>query len=717
MADGLAGVTGIAAVEQALGGLIGAFAADDYHLSVTSFDDDVLRLAIDAGPAACAECLVPEPMMAGLVRSSLPADLSVASIRIRYPTHAAADGEADEMVGSVREFRALSLFSGAADLADGIPTLPVSAERRDRALAASGRPVGDVIGRFPDHEPFTVAELAEIALLAGCREDVMPVLIAAFEIMTDARFPIALFTSSRGSFFPYLIVNGPIRHELGINCRSNVFGPGFRPNATIGRAVRLGLARFAGAAMNADGPSALGTAYRFTCVVGEDEENSPWTPLHGDVGMAAQDSSVMVLAARQPGHVTHQLAINPAELASAFADELIVSHCFQGFDVELPAGGYAPKAILTIGEDHRGYFRDAGWDRARLKTHLHAVAERNEQWVRDGGYTLAAPFAPHRRANGAVSPYGTPDDFLVVSAGSGGGRSMIGSAVYGDIRRIVPVAAASAVASPAAGSPATIDDYDTLVARYMDAGATDGWPIIPPDAAGVAELVAATGRPATDEIGGAPWRPNPVTIGDAAINAYMAGCGPELMPLLAPMFEKLFGPESQAGLGGMAASTGGYNCWFVIHGPIAKQLGINSGNGLFGPGSNANVALGRAIRLAMMNPRRTEAEPRRPVVCRSGVQVRRRDRHRRGVVVGPARSRRPPRTGRVGLHPVVGLPHPADRERGSHDARTAAAVDCRRHDDGAELRLAVGAARPARTKCPTVPRAGCGRSTTGRSTS
>ncbi|HJQ18128.1 MAG TPA: hypothetical protein VJ859_14155, partial [Allosphingosinicella sp.] len=110
----------------------------------------------------------------------------------------------------------------------------------------------------------------------------------------------------------------------------------------------------------------------------------------------------------------------------------------------------------------------------------------------------------------------------------------------------------------------------------------------------------ASGRGATDVIGETVWRPAPITVQDIAINACMAGCLPEHMPLLTPMLETLFSREADAGMG-MAVSIGGFNCWFVVHGPIAKKLAINSGNGLFGPGAYANVALGRAVRLALMN--------------------------------------------------------------------------------------------------------------------
>src|SRR3546814_12210185 len=80
----------------------------------------------------------------------------------------------------------------------------------------------------------------------------------------------------------------------------------------------------------------------------------------------------------------------------------------------------------------------------------------------------------------------------------------------------------------------------------------------------------------------------------------MAGCTVEHMPLLCAIYEILFEPENE-GMGGMAASTMGYNAWVVIHGPIGRKLGLNHAGGLLGPGDRGNVAIGRAIRLGMMN--------------------------------------------------------------------------------------------------------------------
>src|SRR3546814_13082998 len=120
----------------------------------------------------------------------------------------------------------------------------------------------------------------------------MPLLVAAMEIMLADNFPASLLLESKGGYFPYVIVNGPIRQAIDLNCRPNLFGPGFRANATIGRALHLALMRFGGAQPQR---STLGNAFKFTCVIGEDEENSPWTPLSTEFGFQPGESTVTLM--------------------------------------------------------------------------------------------------------------------------------------------------------------------------------------------------------------------------------------------------------------------------------------------------------------------------------------------------------------------------------------------------------------------------------------
>ena len=494
----------------------------------------------------------------------------------------------------------VALVERESDLSDGVPIIPVTGLRLAAAVQASGRNAQDVLGTFPNGRTVTVEALAEVALLAGCRPDYMPIVVTAFEIMLEPQFPIGLFTGSHVSHFPYLVVNGPIRERIALNCRYNLYGPGSRANSTIGRALRLGLIGFAGAPTAADDRTPIASAYKFACVIGEDEENSPWAPLHTTLGFDASDSTVMLFAAEQPGNINHQMSADPECLLESMAEELRTVARFRRLDAQLPEGGFAPKSVIVLGEDHRGYFRDAGWTRERMQDYLAAITHRNAGKIRQAGYSQDPRMKGVADAD-PVRPYNGPQDFIILAGGSGGGRTMSGAAVYGEIRKIPETAAG---ASLPAGSmpPVTIDDYSLLVDRYIDQGMTDGWPVLPPDSESVDRMIAASGRDAEQEVGRAHWRPDPITIRDVAINAHMAGCLPEYMPLLVPMFELLFSPETATmGISGSAASTGGHACFFLIRGPIVQQLGINSGAGLFGPGTRVNVTIGRAIRMAMMN--------------------------------------------------------------------------------------------------------------------
>ena len=487
-------------------------------------------------------------------------------------------------------------------MSDGMPVMPVSGARLAAMIAAGGQTGGTHVGAFPGRAPVRVEDVAECALLAGCVPACMPLVLTAFEILLDPAFPARLLYESAGSFFPFVLVNGPIRAELEINCRPNVFGPGVRANATIGRALRLGLARLAGAT-NAGDRSTLGSAYKFTCVVGEDEENSPWPPLHTGFGFAETDSTVMVLAAWQPRQVTHQLSAKPEHLLSTYAEELSTATQFNPLDVKLAEASIAPKALLVIAADHRGFMRDAGWNRKRMQAYLHQVTGRRAGEVRAAGYRS------DKRLQGAaddkwIPVYRGTEDFLVVSAGSGGGRSMIGGAVYADIRKI-PAAPRVAVRAPALAiaeeaDPRTLDDYVALVDGFMAQGASEGWPILLPDADSVGAKIAASGRSGGDVVGHSPWRSGPITVADVAINAHMAGCSQLHMPLVVAICELLFSPETANGLTA-GASTAGYHPWIVVHGPIARALGINCGASLFGPGGRANSTIGRSVRLVLIN--------------------------------------------------------------------------------------------------------------------
>ncbi len=484
---------------------------------------------------------------------------------------------------------------------DGLPVIPPTETRMAMMIAAAGRKGDEALGAFPGRAPVRILDVAENALMAGCLPAYMPLIVTAFEILLDPAFPVRLFYDSRASYFPMVLVNGPIRAALAINCGPNVFGPGFRANATIGRALRLGLINLAGATPGAGDRSSMGSAYKYTCVVGEDEEDSPWPPLHTELGYRVKDSTVTVLAAWQPRQVTLLLSAQPEHLLRSYAEELATAAQFAPLDVPLDIASQASKAWVVLEADHRGFMREAGWSRRRIQEFLHAVTGRRAGEVRAAGYR-GDPRLASVGDDEWISVYRAPEDFLVLSAGTSGGRSMVGGALYGATRKIPDSAAPASllVPRPIPDAPQSVDDYVALVDRFIDQGSTDGWPVLLPDAGSVGRMVEASGCAPDEEVGCSPWRAGPITVSDLAINAHMAGCTPECMPLVVAIGKLLFSPETEVGLT-CGAATSSHQPWIVVHGPIARALGLNCGAALFGPGARINAAIGRTTRLALLN--------------------------------------------------------------------------------------------------------------------
>src|SRR5215467_11235849 len=184
---------------------------------------------------------------------------------------------------------------------DGLPVVPPTRRLVDRAVAASGRDGGELIALVPpNYGRATVEKIAINAVMAGCRPDYLPVVLAAVEAMCDEKFDLLGVSGTTDAVAPLVIVNGPIRQALDINAGAGVFGPGWRANATIGRAVRLCWVNIGGARPGVISMSTFGGPGRYTCCIGENEEASPWEPLHVEHGFDPADSTVGVMAAEAP---------------------------------------------------------------------------------------------------------------------------------------------------------------------------------------------------------------------------------------------------------------------------------------------------------------------------------------------------------------------------------------------------------------------------------
>jgi hypothetical protein len=143
------------------------------------------------------------------------------------------------------------------------------------------------------------------------------------------------------------------------------------------------------------------------------------------------------------------------------------------------------------------------------------------------------------------------------------------------------------------------DSLEAVEAHFRAQGWTDGLPIVPPTEARVAAMLAGIDREADHVVGKIPPLWGEATVEKVAVNAVMAGCAPEALPVLVTALEAMLDPAFN--LYGVQATTHPVAPLVIVHGPAAERLGMHAGPGVFGPGNRANATLGRAVRLCLWN--------------------------------------------------------------------------------------------------------------------
>ncbi|MGE0769192.1 MAG: hypothetical protein AB7L90_22335 [Hyphomicrobiaceae bacterium] len=293
---------------------------------------------------------------------------------------------------------------------DGLPvTLPTTARVKE-ALAFTDRRPTDLLGEI---EPLkglaTVEKIAANAVMAGCRADYFPVVLAAVEAVLDPAFNLRGVQTTDENVAPLIIVNGPVGRALDINGSFGALGPGWRANAAIGRALRLVLNNLGGGWPGAVSFAGLGHAGRYTMCIAENEAQSPWAPLHASAGFDSGSSTVTLLRAETAINVTGGLAEIASVMGSAASAFQIL---WSGIaTVLLSPATAAQLAAEGMTKDDVGKWL---WQHGRWPA---------EQWRRSWLYrTVESPDRwadwVHRSAEcGALAPTASPDDVTIVVAG------------------------------------------------------------------------------------------------------------------------------------------------------------------------------------------------------------------------------------------------------------------------------------------------------------
>lgn len=304
---------------------------------------------------------------------------------------------------------------------DGLPVVPPTPTLVDAmAAGAPGRDADEVVAVLPpSNGAATIEKLAANAVMAGCRPEYFPVLVAAVEAVADPAYGLYHRQLTTHAGAPLIIVNGPIAERIQLNGSTGAFGPGFRPNATIGRALRLVLMNVGGAIPGVTDMSQTGHPGKYTYCVAENVHESPFEPLHVERGFAEDDSVVTVVNAEAPHSVTDNLATTARQVLTTAASSLAALGSNNLYSQGDP--------ILALGPEHAAVIAQDGWSKRDVRLYVYEAARQPWRLVKGRGKSLG-PFFPkwleRPEDDDTVPIVSHPDDLIVIVLGGAGGKSM-----------------------------------------------------------------------------------------------------------------------------------------------------------------------------------------------------------------------------------------------------------------------------------------------------
>ncbi|MGE5524705.1 MAG: hypothetical protein ACM3SS_13395 [Rhodospirillaceae bacterium] len=266
------------------------------------------------------------------------------------------------------DFRAINRLYVERGWSDGLPIMPPTVGAVEEMLAYCDRPWNEPIAKIaPRYGEATPLRLATNAVMAGCRPEYFPVLMAAIEAMCEEPFNLYGCQATTHPVAPLVIVNGPIARELDINGSFNAFGPGKQANATLGRAIRLALVNIGGAIPGLGDMSTMGAPSKYSFLVAENEAENPWEPLHVERGFAADTSTVTVIGAEPPHNVNDHESISGEGILKTIAGTLATTG---NNDVYYPTA----RPLLIFGPEHAKTVAAEGFTKADVKRFIYEHA-------------------------------------------------------------------------------------------------------------------------------------------------------------------------------------------------------------------------------------------------------------------------------------------------------------------------------------------------------
>lgn len=289
---------------------------------------------------------------------------------------------------------------------DGLPVVPATRDLVDDMLEAAGLKPDAVIADMPSRKvPVTAENVAINALMAGCKPEYLPVVAAAVKALAVPEFGLHHVCSGHSGATIMIVVNGPISKKLDINATNNVFGPGSRANATIGRALRLTLLNCLNYRPGESDGSTMGTPGKYTCCIAENEDNHPWEPWHVENGFRPGDSTVTLVAASTMIQVRNDGDHEPLLRCIGDALSFLGSIAFRG---------KTPGAVVLCG-GHAEMLRASGWSKKRVREFVVAHTGRSVADLKRAGW-IGGDVTPEDETTLRYA-MDAPDELMLICAG------------------------------------------------------------------------------------------------------------------------------------------------------------------------------------------------------------------------------------------------------------------------------------------------------------
>jgi hypothetical protein len=295
---------------------------------------------------------------------------------------------------------------------DGLPVIPPVDYRVREMLEHVGMTGEEELLSLEMRKRVLTSENAAAnAVMAGCLPEYFPVLVTTLRTLEEEKNFVHMASASTSSPSILMIVNGPIRHQIGLNSRDGLFGPGWRANSSLGRAVRLCFMNGFDARPGTLDRGTLGNPTKYTFCIGDNEEDSPWGPLHVSRGFKPEDSCVTVAVAYNPITVNSRYGHTGESVLYALADAMKSAALCDRFPGQW---------VLVIGREHALTLQQEGWSRRQVQEYLMEHAARPLSEMIQCGVALGPAKAGDDRVIRRCAK--DPDDILITLGGGTGGR-------------------------------------------------------------------------------------------------------------------------------------------------------------------------------------------------------------------------------------------------------------------------------------------------------